>query len=507
LGNFRNSPLSKVLNNKTNLAEILLVAFVIALGTSIIASSIVSLSFFDAKIFIWVGILIVALAFIYLTIRMLSNSEYNKKIKANIIFDKKKDEVVKIKNYDYSEKVYDYLTYAFNEDENIKAVWDRNTLNTDENHNEKSKSMKLIEEVTEYNLLDKVSEHLNTYFNSQYIGEDNITIIDRNDISDIITSNNFLDLFSKPMDERSAFLNDEQSLRKEKRVVQASSQKSLYSKFELKVPKDSELIREKDESITIKNKLFTLNFKVDFTGIPSAEIPSDYLKTFHQLGANEYNQYDIDITIKIKFNKSTFISNKGWEYYNWLDSLINKIEEDFCPIKFKEEINWKSNQLILDYLQNQMKHSLNSTKPIKNNKTYLFYANYEAKGDIWTNEKFNSYAEFLLKSEKAKLAINELLNQAEQDNLENIDALGIYYKGNGLESVSRLKLESFALKSDNSVEFDFINLEKTSITAKEISKVIDKEFGYNYDRENQFIVCYEENIDELLERSQKETVS
>ncbi|KGA82066.1 hypothetical protein KQ41_12790 [Lysinibacillus fusiformis] len=504
MNNSKDNPLSGILSKRTNLGEILLVAFIIAFGTNIVVSSLVSFSFFDSKIFIWVGLLIVIFAFIYLSMRMLSHREFNKKIKASIIYDVKNKRVVGVNNYNYSNDIFKYFNSAFNESRDIKAIWEISYLDNVNSNQNKTKSMQLIEEVTEYILLDTVSRHLNSYFNSEDIAKNNTTIINRNEISEVITKNRFLELFSKPMNERFAFINEGVTLDEEKHI-ERSSKGNFYKNFELELPENSKLVREKDGSITIKNKRFMLNFKVDFKGVNSSSIPYEYLKIFHKLNITDYKQFQIDINTKIKFNYSTFISNKGWEYYNWLDSLIKRIEDNFCPIKFREEINWTSNQLILKYLENEMVNTRNfggevSTKAIANKETFIFYANsnHGMYSNIWSNLNSGTYFNKFLSTDISKIAIEKLMSQKQKGNLSNLDVLGVYFKDDGSKSVFKIKIEDF-IYDDEKVDFKFVNLKELSIKSTDLLNTIDKEYNYYYEG-SQLIVCIDEDIQKLLSK-------
>lgn len=389
----------------------------------------------------------------------------------------------------YSNNVFSYFNYAFNESKDIKAIWENNYLDSIKIERE-HKGLKLIEEVTEYILLDTVSKHLQSYFSSEKISKNKTTVLYRNEISEVITKNNFLDLFSKPKEERSAFINP-----------QESSTDSYFKEFELELPEKSQLIREKDGSITIKNMRFSLNFKINYRD-KSPLIPMEYISLFYDLGRAECEQFQFEIKTKIKFNYSTFISNKGWEYYSWLDSLLKNVEDDFCPIKFSKDINWTSNQLLIDYFH---KKTVITDKELENstmkNETYIFYSKSDIGNSIWSEKEYASYNNKYLSTDISKEAIESLIDKKKRGELEKLDVLGVYYKDEGSKAVYKISLKDF-IYDDNKVQIKFINHEELPIKSSDLLNFINNNFNrkYNYTvgTEGQLIVCIDKEVQYLV---------
>ncbi|MGC2571956.1 MAG: hypothetical protein WA364_10640 [Candidatus Nitrosopolaris sp.] len=147
--------------------------------------------------------------------------------------------------------MFRYFEAAFAESQDIKRIWDKSfekksQLKTDREEafvreflNKPDK--RLIKEATEYYVLDALSLRLNTYFNDTKFKEENLKKLERNDISNILPENRFLDLFSRPMLERAAFIDDCRS--RNKNVYQSSKSGTAYDQFELVLTKNTSVSR------------------------------------------------------------------------------------------------------------------------------------------------------------------------------------------------------------------------------------------------------------------------
>jgi len=68
-----------------------------------------------------------------------------------------------------------------------------------------------------------------------------------------------------------------------------------------------------------------------------------------------YGIYEIFIDIKTVIKLGAILSNNGWEYYRWVDSFLNEIENAVSRVAFFRRINWDSNLASLRCLSNTQK--------------------------------------------------------------------------------------------------------------------------------------------------------
>ncbi|WAC03032.1 hypothetical protein N7U66_05220 [Lacinutrix neustonica] len=182
MNNHRTEFLSSILNNKKNLAELVAAAIVIGLGISFIASSI--FEYFDFKyknlIFLIIGSILTLIGFIFYLNKFFGRKKFSKKIEGFFILDKKEKKVIDIDNYDYANKLASNLKYAFKEDKALKKTW--NKVDFENVFKKGMKFLEIINEASEYYLLEKLSSHLSVYFNNSKFDKDELVEYERNDI-------------------------------------------------------------------------------------------------------------------------------------------------------------------------------------------------------------------------------------------------------------------------------------------------------------------------------------
>ena len=102
-----------------------------------------------------------------------------------------------------------------------------------------------------YFLLNKLSIHLNSYFKYPMEKNKNISVIQREHIPSVLLSNRFLELFSKPMKDRAAFIDIEQENEEQEWYI-LDVEGGTFQKFSLVLPYKSKVIRTNKNEIEIK---------------------------------------------------------------------------------------------------------------------------------------------------------------------------------------------------------------------------------------------------------------
>jgi len=52
--------------------------------------------------------------------------------------------------------------------------------------------------------------------------------------------------------------------------------------------------------------------------------------------------FQINIDVKVLFKFGALLSRTGWEYYQWVDSFLNKLDKNISQSTFFESIGWNS---------------------------------------------------------------------------------------------------------------------------------------------------------------------
>ena len=272
-------------------------------------------------------------------------------------------EVISITRYPYAEHLADYIEAATTENQDIKRIWrksfeiktppdlsesDKEKINAYLRERADSPGSRLIKEATEYYVLEMLSMHLTDYFADHQFREENLEKFDRKHIPAILMENRFLELFSRPMDERVAF----DKFRTPKGIIYSRSEEgALYHRFQLTLPRGSIITRENDGTIKIETRELALKITIDYSGLGTV-IPGDFLEFY--LNMKNYkkriettDERRISIILHVSFKFPFFLSGAGIRYYNWIDIFLDILEESFSGEFFFNKIQWESASTVL----------------------------------------------------------------------------------------------------------------------------------------------------------------
>jgi hypothetical protein len=323
------------LENRTSVFEIFLVAIMATIGINLITTTAYQITSYNNKdiIFLWTGIIFLSVAIIYLTYKLRLKTKINQSYEGFLLIDNKTKMPVDCDGYEYLEELNRNFKAAFSENKALEHIW----MNKDKSRSDKNK---LLIEATEYYLIDELSTHLTDYFNTKGLDKNQIVEFSRNNIPDILLSNRFLELFSKPMEQRPSFIKDLKGDKTPGRIVMSMGEGgTLFKEFDFVLPKDSKVSRQ-NKSIVIDTKRFILNIKVIYGGFGNV-LPRGFEKYY--CGYKTYSDTHttkINIEIDVEFKINTIWSKGGWDYYEWIELFLQKVEENFSEEYFFRRINW-----------------------------------------------------------------------------------------------------------------------------------------------------------------------
>src|SRR5918998_3244705 len=369
-------PLSGILTERNSLTNIIIGTIIARLGANLVSERILQIFFFGAHIILIIGIG-ASLASVWYFIRiMTAKRTQERNYSGFFIVDHIEKKVIPVNRYSYSINLSRYLESACAESQDIRMVLERSIYvpdttiknpreNIDEEGIEREEraaakklmatpDRRLILEATEYFVLRMLSTHLTNYFNDEKFKEQNLTKLERKDIPQVLLENRFLNLFSKPMEERVAAFEDRYV---SKNTGDGSAESNAdFSHFHLILPTKKKVSRTDEKSCEITTQKFTLSVAILYSGADEL-LPADFEKYY--LGLQEYNQRSnpsmvkgkaIEIEVKVFFKNSIFFSRTGLQYYEWLDSYLDKLEEEFSTSYFFKKIGWDSVSTLVDCL-------------------------------------------------------------------------------------------------------------------------------------------------------------
>ncbi|HIF9309364.1 TPA: hypothetical protein ACX6RK_001577 [Photobacterium damselae] len=205
--------LADLLAFKTNLLEILAIAVIVALGVNVFSAGLVG--FFDLPYSntLILGILLIFIVALFLirNIKPINSGAFV--FEAAICVDKESKKLIPIEGYPFAEDTSRFVKAICTENKAIHKLWTDDPIGSGfsfadgKQVRKKPKSNLLLVEAVEYYVLNSLSLHLNSYFIKNGLSsDDELITLERKNIPSVLLENRYLDLFSKPMEEREAFL-------------------------------------------------------------------------------------------------------------------------------------------------------------------------------------------------------------------------------------------------------------------------------------------------------------
>ena len=346
---FSENLISKLLKLKGGLVELVLIAVGLSFFVGVVSSILIQIFSLSNPSILLLSMTAIALLILFFAHRILTSLERNIKLEGTLVFQNKNKILVplNVDRYRLCNDMADNLNAAFAENAALKKIWGSAPLNYDSDH---SKFNSLVLQAFEYFLLERLSLNIQAYFAKNGIKELDLKIYSRVDMPDFLFKNKFFDLFTKPMEDRPSFIkhlipNGDDNDRG-KTVLAMAENGALFKHFELALPLGSQLKREVNGAIHLKTKIFKLILTPRFEGYCSVwpqNFEKLYLGLSHFKGSSYVENicsFQINLDINVKFNQTSLLMGKGWEYYSWLDSLIDEFRDSIDDQVFLKSIGW-----------------------------------------------------------------------------------------------------------------------------------------------------------------------
>jgi hypothetical protein len=259
----------------------------------------------------------------------------------------KTHEVVPIDRYEFATKTAEYFRAVAAENKALAKAWADNPLSEidlDVKHlrarKRGSPAAKLAREALEYFVLNQLSLHLSGHFqNNPLIDDAEIVEVGRRDIPSVLLENRFLELFSRPMADREAFLHSGGHVDEEKVVWQSGKDGAIFDHFELILPRGTTVARADADTILVQTRRFSMSIQSVFEGF-GAVFPPQFGHLYLGPGFNDADAYQINLEIHVRFRWWSLLTATGWEYYRWLDSFLDRVAQEFSFDRFLRDIAW-----------------------------------------------------------------------------------------------------------------------------------------------------------------------
>lgn len=323
-------PIARSREQHYDLATIFVVAILVGLGVSLLASSLSAFSGESPKALLAISILLLLAGATLLWARFLLLDDQVVHAKGALAFEKDDDRLVEkaIFGYEFNHAVCGFLSGFLSENqafkkhfwnENSPAIRDREIFDPDE-----LSFHSIVISAVEFWYLHELDLHLNSYFVDNKIDTSTIVEVSREQMGADILKNRVLELFTRRMQERAAF--SDHKIDESEGIIVSSTGKdgAIYERLDMELPPNSKISRNCAGHLVISNPYFSLEMSCDFSGC-ATYVPWELFKKRRNL--KDSAPYNVRISLVATTNPFKFLSPRVAQQYQWLDSFIARVVE------------------------------------------------------------------------------------------------------------------------------------------------------------------------------------
>lgn len=359
-----------VVISRQNLIDLVVTAILLAFGVNLIVGRILTPGVLSSSLTLLVGVVLCLGSMLYLAARLFGRRAERRTYEAFLIYNRKKNEIIPVPRYAFSEEIYSYIRGAFVENPALKTLWEKESLKDlfsvdldgATTVRKPQRAAQLLSQAAEYFVLNKLSTHLTDYFADEKFKKQNLRKYCREDVPEVLLRNPFLEMFSRPMEHRPAFVEDTFRDKEYEEVVLAYGPGGvIYDKFDLTLPKGSVVRRVEDNKVEIETKKLKMSITVRFEGFETV-LPEGFEEYYLRINdpLDFIHNYEVNVDIQVSMKLGALLSATGWQYYRWIDSFLGEIEKDLSKDAFFKLLNWESAFTILQCLKQTQQRKVKS---------------------------------------------------------------------------------------------------------------------------------------------------
>jgi hypothetical protein len=392
--------IDNTLIKRKEIIEIALIAILVGFGIGAAASAFISYTEIPNISKYIISALTILIGFLLLVKGLIPALNFNETIEAIFVANQTND-IIPIHKYRFSRELSDIFKAIFQESKSLEKLWlERDGISTGNSPKEKPKPVDtekddqrkkvkptylaicavevdsaerekqykkhgdLLKEAVEFILLEQLSLHLSSYFKNK---EDDKEIREykTSDIPHFLLENRVFSILTKPIEERDIFLDafPDPNNRPEGEIHQLwSSNGAMYKRFELLLPKETK-ISKIPSGFKLETNRIEISAEVIFENF-NASIERSFILNYMNSDPSKSKAFKLNIKISGRVKPLSLLSNKGWTYYQWLDTFLEKIEKNFSFKDFLDTINWPQLSAAI-HIENNQKRTAEKIKPIK----------------------------------------------------------------------------------------------------------------------------------------------
>jgi hypothetical protein len=374
------------LAHREDFIRVVVIGSIIALGVNLIASGIFILIPASRPIALSIGLILVTGGLLYLSKFIFGERRIGVDFIAFLIFDPIEKSLVPVREYEFSNEIYRTVRASFLENKALETIWEKEPLakerfikegqgekdekDTGENlakenvesSDRKSegysfvtvtrydvdecekmpepKSASILREAIEFAIIERLSLTLSGYFQNYPDDDKYIKEYIREDVPFLLLQNRILSLLTTPLENRAVFVNQNFEKHPEGEVTLVlGSDGAMYRRFNLVLPKNTSISRPNPGVLHFENERLELTLTTFYEGFWT-NLPKDFIGYYVGYDPDRVVNFQIKIKVDAKIKPWSLFRARGWNYFRWVDSFAEAVEEFASRESFFKRINW-----------------------------------------------------------------------------------------------------------------------------------------------------------------------
>lgn len=269
------------LKEKKSVVQIIIVSIILAIGIRFIGQGLTEILGFTKLNNIYFGLIFLFIAVYFFAFSLFSQKEKEYSIKGFVIYDKSTNKIVDVPEYEFAEKLKKYFDSSFSENKGLEKIWNKYKVDDHSDLANSTTGRDILFQATEYFFIRSLSNHLMVYFHPDRFKSSKLVTYKRNDIPQILFENSFLELFSKSMDKREAFVDISNGYNDNPKITHLSFERKghLWENFILTLPKNCKVTKPSKNALKFKTNRIELVIENEITGM-TTEVSRNFLKYY-----------------------------------------------------------------------------------------------------------------------------------------------------------------------------------------------------------------------------------
>lgn len=369
-----NNTLAEMLGSKREFLRLVTLAIVLSFSVGVLASLVAASNIVPTTaIYAGAALLIIASLFL-LAADIRQKLAFEDNFEGLLFINASKNELVEVPGYELSKNLSRALAAVKAENRAIYSEWESDPLvekkvkpeahptsqdvadkpkddisyisivrvEVEDGHLARQKASQLLDEALQFVLLEELSTHLSTYFTNSK--SDQVSELNRDDIPAFLLQNRVLNLLTTPIENRDIFLKAFPNNSKRPEGVICSlwgSDGSMYSRFDLNLPKGSKVSHTGRGALRIETKRLDLEISGRYTG-SSGVVSLYFVENYVGKSCDDMDCRKVEVVLRGRIKPLALISDKGWEHYRWLDSFRTRLKQSVDFEAFLHQVHWDS---------------------------------------------------------------------------------------------------------------------------------------------------------------------